>query len=571
MIHLSFNLQVLTRKLGALPEAMTFVARYTSIAFLVFRMLAVLCHAEVESPKLVVFIVVDQMRNDYLDRFGDLFEGGLKYLLEKGVRCTNTYHAHAYTATAPGHLALISGLFPGTAGIIGNDWYDRSKKKMVHCVADEKARLLSGDGTAVSYGNVGASALGDWIKAAHSQSKVFSVSSKDPAAVLMGGRNADGVFWLDWGSGEYVTSDYYMKQYPDWIQRFNGGKPLDRYVGKTWTRLSSDESIYVSRAREDEFPPEASGDNKASTSAFPHYYPHETGEEPIHYWALWESPWLDAVALELAKVIVRNEDLGQDEHPDFLGISLSLADGVGHRYGPYSQETMDMFLRMDQFLQDFFDFLNKEVGLRNILLVLSSDHGVAMLPEYARRLGLETGRVGGRMKNLARDLEQELRYRWGDGSYIENLSGGNVYYNRETLEEKGISESEANAVVIPRLQEEKWIQEIHSRAKIETNTDLSYFGLLWRNQYHPERSGDLFLTFKENYVWKYPAGTGHGTPHDYDTKVPLIFVGATIAPGLINERVRTVDVAPTMASLLKIDHPTGLDGRPLDLKALSSR
>ncbi len=543
------------------------VSKFVAILIFLCHILAVACVGESRGPKLVVFLVVDQMRNDYLDRFTDLYEGGFRYLLDNGLRLTETYHEHAYTATAAGHLVLASGVFPGTAGIISNSWYVRKVKEMVYCVADENARPLSGSGPAVSYENVNASALGDWIKSSYPRSKVFAVSSKDRSAILLGGKNPDGVFWFDSNAGEFVSSDYYMEEYPEWFRELNREKTIDNYVGKTWMRLLADESVYVERSREDEYPPEGSGEGEGDGSTFPHHYPVETGEEPVHYWALWGTPWLDALTLELAETVILKADLGKDEYPDLLGVALSAADGVGHRYGPFSQETMDMFLRLDKFLAEFFSFLDENVGLENTLLVLSSDHGVAMLPEFAEQLGLDAGRIRTSMEVVIHKVEKTLEERWGAGEYIENSSSGCIYYNRNTMVNKGIAIPEVDSVVIPLLVKESWINDVHSRAEIEGGGNLDHIGQLWRNQYHPDLSGDLFLTFGENYIWKDPPGTGHGTPHGYDTHVPLILSGSAIESGTFHERLRTVDVAPTISHLLGIEYPGDIDGHPLDLSA----
>ncbi|MFQ6615546.1 MAG: alkaline phosphatase family protein [Fidelibacterota bacterium] len=513
-------------------------------------------------PRMVLYLVVDQMRDDFLDRFDPLFEGGFRYLLDNGIRFTHTFHDHAYTATAPGIFAVASGVHPGRGTIIANDYYDREKGDMMYCVADDQARVLSGKSRPVSYRNVPFTALGDWMKSSDPSSKVFAVSSKDRAAVLLGGRRPDGVYWLDSNTGEYVTSDYYVDRYPDWLQAFRAARPIDAYVGLTWTRLLSDERVYLEYSREDPFPPEASGSKNAE---FPHRFPETAGEDPIHFWALWESPWLDAFTFDLARVILENEPLGKDAVPDLLAISPSVTDGVGHRYGPFSQEVMDTFLRLDRLIGELITFLDQTVGMENVLVVLTSDHGAAMMPEYAERLGLEAGRLGKRMSQVLEELEGHLRKRWGPGTYIENYSNGTLTYEMETLAEKGLSREAMDRAVTNLLMENPWILKVVSRTDLMSGRELDPIGELWRHQFHPELSGDLFVSFKENYVWRDPVGTGHGTVHDYDRQVPLVFSGPGLKSGVIGDTVRTVDVAPTIAHLLGIPIPENLDGKVLDV------
>lgn len=516
-------------------------------------------------PRLVVYIVVDQMRDDYLDRFDPFFRGGFRYLLDHGVRFTHAFHDHAYTATAPGHFVLATGVYPGRGGVIANDWYNREKGDMVYCVADDQARVLSGRSRPVSYRGIPFTALGDWMKARDSSSKVFAVSSKDRGAVLLGGRHPDGVYWLDSNTGEYVTSDYYTDRYPEWMQTFRASRPIERYVGLTWTRLLDDDSVYIRNSREDDFSPEASGERVDKNAVFPHFFPEAAGEDPIHFWALWESPWLDALTLDLARVILDHEPLGKDAVPDLLAISLSVADGVGHRYGPFSQEVMDMFLRLDRFLGDLFDHLDQTIGMEKVLVVLSSDHGVAMMPEYAERLGMESGRLRRRMNEALDRLKDHLEEEWGPGRYIENYSNGVITYDMKTLKNKGISREKMDRMVTGFLREHPGVLEVTSRLDLMGDSRLDPVGELWRHQFHPVLSGDLFITFKENYVWRDPVGTGHGSPHAYDRQVPVVFSGPGLEPVVIGDTIRTVDVAPTVARLLGIAVPQDIDGKPLEL------
>ncbi len=514
-------------------------------------------------PKLVVYIVVDQMREDTMDRLGDLFTGGFRYLIDNGVYFSEARHAHAYTSTLPAHFSLATGVYPGREGLTGNYVYDREANKMFYPVTDTLSRILSGTSEPMSYRNIKVLTLGDRLKEADSQSRVFSVAGKDRAAIFLGGKHPDSVFWLN-GGPEYMTSSYYMSTYPDWLAKFNSGRPVDKYFGTAWERLIPDEKLYIELSRKDEFPPEASPYRDDPTT-FPHRLPsYLDGEEP-NYDAFWDFPWVDHVTVNLAKRVVEKERLGRDRHTDLLFIGISMSDGVGHRYGPFSQEVMDLFLRLDKRLGEFFDFIDRKIGLKNTLIIFTADHGSAPMPEHSAAQGKEAERFGKRYNKMRSLINSRLSEKFGKEEYVEKIANGSLFYDLDVLLEKGLQQKDLDQVVIPMLLEEEWIKKVYTREQLAGDDPLDYDGRLLRNQFHLRWSGDLFPVIKEYYVWREPVGTSHGTPHDYDTHVPLFFAGYSIEQGIMKDSVETVDIAPTIGDILGVALP-GTDGKILDFR-----
>lgn len=512
------------------------------------------------NPKLVVVISVDQMRGDVFDRFGDLFTGGLRYLSEEGVHFTQAHHEHAITATGPAHFVLATGHHPGRGGVIGNSWYDRNAGEYVYCVGDDEARTIRSRHRGVSYRNVGASALGDWMKEKYPASKVYAISVKDRAAVLLGGKEADGVFWLETRTGRFVTSDYYMKRYPRWMDDFNRRKPLNRYFGAVWNRYLGDASEYDKRCRPDEFPGE---DRSPSVQdrTFPHIMPEKSVVWRPKYGDLWHFPYLDEVLLDLAELITEKELLGRDDSPDLLNIGLSMADAVGHRYGPFSHEVMDMFLLMDQYLMVFFTYLDERIGLENVLIAFTSDHGAGYLPEYSQQLGLGGGRYGKEIRKLLSRANSALSDVFGKAKYIEAVAAGALYYDRAVMASKGLSHSDIDGVLTPLLSEVEWIDQVFSRSLVESPNELSPIQRRYGNNFHADNSGDLFYVPTQYWIGKHPYGASHGTPYEWDSHVPMIFAGSGLEAANVGKRVETVDFAPTIATLLGLNIPLGIDGK----------
>ena len=360
-------------------------------------------------PRLIVLLVVDQMRPDLLTRFDDLYRGGFRWLMDNGIWFTDAHHEHSYTATGPGHTAIGFGQYPGKVGVIGNSFYDRNLKKNVNCVEDPKAKIIgSNRGIARSSVRIDANGLGDWIKLANPSSRIISIGGKDRAACLLGGKNPDQAIYYN-NLGEFVSSDYYVNQLPSWATKFNYELKTRSYGDSLWRR-SLDEFLYEEYAREDYFYGEE--DNYKNDKYSP-VFPIGTDLENDPLAILMGKPWFEREVLLLSKYAVLDDSLGLDEAPDFLSIGLSAMDWIIHSYGPFSQEAMDACIKLDTYLGEFIEFLDDHVGLENVLFTLTADHGGLPLPEYLLAKGQKAGRINndhfgklshGSMRRLKKNL-----------------------------------------------------------------------------------------------------------------------------------------------------------------------
>ena len=506
--------------------------------------------AESPPPKLVVFLSLDQGRAEYLERFRPALEGGLLLLLERGVVFTQTHHAHAGTITAPGHASLSTGRFPSRSGIVGNDWYDRDEKREVYCVEDRDSPILSvGTGETKRPQFLGRSprrlrgtALGDWMKERFRTSKVYSAAGKDRSAVLMGGKKADGAFWFDGETGQWVTSRYYMDEYPAWVKEFHERRLADGYFGRTWEPLPVPESLLSTMKIE------ASGAG-AKDSGVPKVLGRATlAEDTGFYHALFETPFLEPYLLAFAESLVREEELGADEVPDFLALGFSSIDSVGHDYGPNSRELLDAVLRLDRELRAFFRFLDRTIGLGRVAVALSADHGVAPLPEYQERHGLPGGRIP------RADLACIARA-GKPGWFLAPL-----HFDDKALAKDKVKREAAETIVAEQISACPGVARVWTRTAIENHGQISDPVLLrFARSFYPGRSPDLFVQFEEGLIDD-PRGTTHGSPYAYDTHVPGIVSWPGIPPRRVEESIATVDLAVTIASLLGLEIPEDLDG-----------
>jgi predicted AlkP superfamily pyrophosphatase or phosphodiesterase len=512
-------------------------------------------------PRLLLILTIDQARSEYMDRFRPIFTGGLKYILDKGVFFTDAHHHHAVTATGPGHASMATGLYPAHSGVIANQWYDRESGQRVNCVQDSDSPIIRPDSEDASSSsssssgrsprNLSATALPDWIKGRSPETKIFTASGKDRSAILTGGKSADAAFWYDGRTGQFVTSQYYMKEYPPWMKRFHERKIADSYFGKPWQPLPVDPSLLEQLEiqaldRGDyhwAFPHPIGGASLTPTSSF--------------YDSLYSSPFLDSYLAELAKTIVDSESLGKDEHLDVLGLCFSSVDTVGHQYGPNSPEILDTFQRLDRSLGELFQFLDDRIGMEHVVIALGADHGALPLPEYLKLKGKEGKRFSTEDITCYQQAEAELDSRFGSEDWL--LRG--LYLNYEAIGRRNLKRQEVETALANTLGRCSAVEKVWTRTELESTTESTdpYFEM-YKHNFHPERSPDLFVQVKQFHLSRLRDGTTHGSPYPYDSHVPLVVVFPGIIPGSISERVYTVDLAPTVASLLGIPVPGELDG-----------
>ena len=524
-------------------------------------------------PRLVLLIAVDQFRYDYLERFGDLFgEGGIRRLLRAGASWAECNYDHVPTETAPGHATMLTGAWPSETGIVANLWYDRAEGKTVGNVDDPSVRPLGGGEkeTPSSPRNLLASTLGDELKAASvGRSRVVGVSSKNRAAILPAGRTADAAYWYSTQTGQFVSSTYYFDRLPDWVARFNAARPADKFFGARWERLLPAPE-YERRAGPDDAPWEKGADDRPSV--FPHVVDGGLKEPgPAFYGALDYSPYSNDLVLSFAEAALANERLGEDADTDVLTVSFSANDIVGHRYGPYSQEVMDITLRVDRQIARLLDAVDARVGLSNAVVVFTADHGVAPSPEHALAMRLPGGRV--RVSDVVAAVKSRLRARYGKpgerdttADYVQTFSNGQVYFNRAALERDGVGAEEAERVAGEAALSVPGVARYFTRTQLVAGAVSPADALARRvlHGYNPRRSGDV-VVIQESYKYlaDYAAIATHGSPYSYDTHVPLVIMGGGVAPGRYLQAATPADIAPTLARLLNVQAPGNSVGRVL--------
>ncbi|HSR68477.1 MAG TPA: alkaline phosphatase family protein [Acidobacteriota bacterium] len=505
-----------------------------------------------ERPRLVVFITVDQYRADYLSRFADLYlpprdeqgrPGGYRFMAEEGADYRAAAFQHYSTFTCPGHASLLTGAVPAVHGIIGNDWYDREERRYLWtCVLGKEGGPRGPD-------RLMAPTLGDEMKTSwEGKSKVVSLAVKDYVSILMGGRQADHVLWLDRHTGLWTSNENYGSL-PEWAVRINDSKPMDASSGKQWTPLLDSQ-----RYRHLLPWPETTG------VAFAHDY--GTPADPNFYNHLARRPPANEMLFATLQEALKTGGLGQDEIPDLLLFSLSSNDYTGHDFGPFSPELLDITVRSDRLLADFFAALDSRVGLERTLIVLTADHGVTPVPERLQRAGVEAGRV--LPEQFLSPVDEMLDSIYGQADWIWGFNKSEVYLNLDAVQE--LAEGDAERVSDLAAQVLGLNQAVHSvytrTALLEGEYPPNELGRLLANGYHPKRGGDVLVIFNPHH---FPGDltTTHGTPHAYDRRVPILLRGPGLKKGTFYRKVDPLDIVPTLCQVLGIAYPAGATGEPL--------
>lgn len=511
-------------------------------------------------PRLGVVIVVDQMRADFLQRFTGFYTEGFAALIEGGTVFTDAHQDHAVTETAVGHATIATGVFPKHHGIVGNTWYDRGALRMFYASEDSSVQIVGLEGAeGRSPAQLRSPTVGDWLKARSPASKVYAVALKDRAATFMAGKKADAALWYEEDAGRYVTSTYYTRDSLPWLEAFNRSGRIEAFLKDGWKQMLPVEGYFVSR--EDSFPQEANG----IKTTFPHTFTGDTVITPAYYSELRVTPFADQLTLDLARDVITEERLGADADPDLIFIGLSAADYIGHTFGPLSQEAEDYYVRVDGFLGDFIAFLDEQVGREQYFVVLTSDHGVLPLPEELARRGLPARRIS--RNELQLTLQEVIlgaleetgittppRVRLANGVSFEFTDPSVTDAQRLTVAQS----------VAARLREASFVEDAFTYAELQgTGADRSYLEV-YRRQFPPDLSPDVALRFSPFTLagWG-DFGTTHGSPYVYDTKIPLVFWGGAIRGARVVRRVRSVDIAPTIAHLLAVTPPANLNGEVL--------
>ncbi len=495
-------------------------------------------------PKLVLAVVIDQFRYDYLTRFRADYHAGLARLLNEGAIYTEAHYIHFPTVTAVGHSTFMSGATPSVSGIIGNEWYDRAAKYSVTSVSDETTKLVGGvpGVTGSSPRRMLVSTFPDELKMAArggpQTSRVIGISIKDRSAILPAGHMADAAYWFDGDSSHFVTSDYYMSQLPAWVKAVNDARPMAKYLGAEWKPLNA-------------------GPNDKP------YCTLVAGNEEVPYCGSFEAtPFGNELLEEFAEKAVANEQLGRHEGTDVLALSFSSNDYAGHLLGPDHPAIRDISIRTDIALGKLMDFIDARIGKGNTLVVLTADHGVAPVLEVNEARKMPGGRIDTRQMRDA--LNQALSDKFDKGRWILSGGGETVYLDYETAAKNKADLREVRRVAAETLRAMPHIARVFTRDELQAGQGAADpVGQAVVMGYYGARSGDITVIQEPYYLFGGTSGTSHSTPYSYDTHVPVIFYGAGIQPGVYRRRIAVNDVAPTLASMFDVETPSGAFGQIL--------
>ncbi len=511
----------------------------------------------VERPKLVVGIVVDQMRWDYLYRFYNRYsEGGFKRLIKKGFSCDNTMIPYTPTVTAAGHTCLYTGSVPAVHGIVGNDWVERATGEYMYCTQDKSEKTVgsySNDGQ-MSPRNLMATTVGDELRSASNKaSRVFGIAIKDRGGILPAGQSANAAYWFDDSTGNWITSTYYMKTLPGWVQNFNNEKRPDAFLSKPWS-LMYDDKMY------DQSVPDDSAYARTSiyeiSKGFPHSFTTFGGK---NYNGFRATPFGNTFTLDFAKQLLDNEKLGMSGQTDMLCISLSSTDYIGHRFGPQSKEIEDCYLRLDKDLESFFATLDKEIGEGQYTIFLSADHGAVQTPAFLKDSKLPGGTLSG--SSMWRELNLQLLAKYKVKGLLQNYFEYQFYFDNGKMDSAGINRTEAEDFVVNYLLSKPEVANAFSYRNFDKLIIPEVLKEKLRNGYFAKRSGDIQMILKPQYTEYSFKGTDHGAWYPYDSHIPLLFYGWGIRQGKTNRETYMTDVAATLTSLLHIQMPGGCVGK----------
>jgi predicted AlkP superfamily pyrophosphatase or phosphodiesterase len=483
--------------------------------------------AKPQSPKLVVAVVIDQFRYDYLTRFYSEYTGGFKRIFDHGAVFTNARYEHVPTVTAVGHSTFLSGATPALSGIIGNEWWDRASGKRVSSVSDDGHKLLGAPGEGASPNRLLQSTIGDELKMSGKGGKVIGVSIKDRAAILPSGHMADGAYWFDGKSGNFVSSTFYFDALPAWVAAYNASRPADKYVGKSWM-----------------------GKTMAATA------------DAKFYAALDATPFGNDLILQFAEKAIVAEKLGTGSKVDLLTVSFSSNDYVGHALGPDSEEAHDMALRVDKQVGELIRAAEAQTGVGRVLVVLTADHGVSPVPELNQKRKMPGGRFDD--KNELDTVEKALTARFGaapaGGKWIQFSGEGSLFF----VPNPAVDSAEEESVAADAIRALPHVFRVFTRTQLMRGEILAdSVGVRMRNGFNQARSGNVIVMLDPYWITG-RSGTTHGAPFDYDTHVPVLFWGPRVRAGRYHSNIMVNDIAPTLATMLDVETPSGSVGRVLD-------
>ena len=508
-------------------------------------------------PKLVIGIVVDQMRYDFLYRYADKYSAsGFKRLLREGYSCENTHINYSPTYTACGHTCVYTGSVPAVHGITGNDWFDYKENKIVYCTQDTTEKTIGSTSKAgmMSPRRMLTTTVTDELRlATNFKSKVIGIALKDRGSILPAGHTANAAYFYDPSCGNWITSSYYMNDLPLWVKQFNDYKLPEKYLSDNWATLQPIEK-YVESTDDDE-PYEGTFETETKPM-----FIHKVGEvvKPA-YKILAATPYGNSFSLKFAEGAILNERLGSNTVPDFLAVSLSSTDYIGHRFGPNSVEVEDCYLRLDKDLGEFFTFLDEHVGTGNYVLFLTADHGAAHVPDFNKQHKIPAGVFPA--DTVVKQLETKLKQQYGEGEWLLGYENMQLTLNNNLLAEKKIDRAEFKTIIKDFLLQFEGVSKVLDLENLKNELEEPGMKGAIANGYYPKRSGQLYVQLEPAWFEGMTKGTTHGTVYPYDTHIPLVWMGWNVKHGEDHSDIHMADIAPTVAAILHIQEPNGNVGK----------
>lgn len=520
----------------------------------------VVAPVDLKQPKLVVGIVVDQMRQDYIYRYWNKFgNGGFKRLINEGYFYRNAQYNYVPTYTGPGHASIYTGTSPATHGIIANDWFVKEENKITYCTDDSKVKSVGTESKAglMSPKNLLVTTIGDELKLnTNQQAKVFAVSLKDRSSILPAGHSANGAFWFDGSNGKFISSSHYMNELPAWLNEFNNLELAKKYLSQGWNTLYPIAGYTESIADKNNY---EAAPNKKDTAIFPYQYNLQL--EKNNFEIIKATPFGNTITKDIALACLKAEQLGKGKQTDMLCVSFSSTDYVGHSYGPRSVEVEDVYLRLDKDLEELINALNTSVGKDNYVVFLTADHGACDVPAHLMDLKIPGGYMN--EEGLTKTVKTFCQNQYGD-SLVASLSNQQIFLNESKMASMKLNKFAVEHTLANFMLSVKGVAEAYPSEvlKYENYTDDSFKYLIQKG-YNHVRSGNVAFSYNPAWMEYHNKGTTHGASYSYDTHVPLLFYGANIPKGFSLRKVNVVDIAPTISTMLHMSFPNGTTGKPL--------
>ena len=514
---------------------------------------------QINRPKIIVGIVIDQMRWDYLYRYYNRYSnGGFKKLINQGYSFENTFIPYVPTYTAVGHTTIYTGGVPSTHGMVGNNWFDRTINRNVYCTEDSTVLGVGNNDIngKMSPRNLWATTITDELRlATNFESKVIGIALKDRGAILPAGHSANAAYWYDDKTGKWITSNYYMPQLPVWVNNFNAKDEVASMMKNDWNTLYPINTYTQSTADNKEYEQPIAG---LKSPTFPHQL---SAINSVKYSAFKYTPYASTFTFNFAKAAIENEKMGTGKATDFLAISISSTDYMGHNFGPNSIEAEDTYLRLDKDIANFLTDLDIKFGKNNYLVFLSADHGAAHVPGFLKENRIDAGVFDD--ANIKQQLNKLLEDSFNVKNSILAVQNYQVYVNKKLFASSGKDVDAAQQLIMQALKTYPYITSVFETSKISSTSLNASLKEIFINGYTETRSGDIQFILKPGYFDGGLKGTTHGLWNPYDAHIPLLFYGWNIKPGKTNREVYMTDIAPTLAAMLHIQMPSGSVGKVL--------